>query len=30
MSRVGKALKSPRPLITYQAKVEDDQIMIEV
>jgi len=30
MSRVGKALKSPKTLTTYKVQVEDDQIMIEV
>jgi nitrite reductase/ring-hydroxylating ferredoxin subunit len=30
MSRVGKALRSPRTLTTYKVQVKDDQIMIEV
>lgn len=30
ISAVGKALKSPRPLITYNVKVQDDKILIEV
>ncbi len=30
LSRVGKALKSPRPLATYNVKVEDDRIRIEI
>jgi 3-phenylpropionate/trans-cinnamate dioxygenase ferredoxin subunit len=30
ISKVSKALKSPRPLVTYNVKVEDDRIMIEI
>ncbi len=30
VSMVGKALKSPRPLTTYNVKVEDDKIWIEI
>jgi len=30
VSMVGKALKSPRPLATYNVKVEDDRIWIEI
>ena len=30
LSRVGKALKSPRQLTTYNVKVEDDKILIEI
>jgi 3-phenylpropionate/trans-cinnamate dioxygenase ferredoxin subunit len=30
ISAVGKALKSPRPLKTYNMKVEDDKILIEI
>ena len=30
LSRVGKALKSPRSLATYNVKVEDDRIWIEI
>ncbi len=30
VSMVGKALKSPRPLTTYNVKVEDDIIWIEI
>lgn len=30
VSMVGKALKSPRPLTTYNVKVEDDKILIEI
>ncbi len=30
VSMVGKALKSPRPLATYNVKVEDDKILIEI
>lgn len=30
VSAVGKALKSPRPLITYNVKVQDDNILIEI
>jgi 3-phenylpropionate/trans-cinnamate dioxygenase ferredoxin subunit len=30
MSRVGKALKSPKPLTVYKAQVKDGQIMIEL
>lgn len=30
MLTVSKALKSPRPLTTYQVKVEKDRIMIEI
>ena len=29
-SMVGKALKSPRPLATYNVKVDDDRILIEI
>ncbi|OGN98039.1 MAG: (2Fe-2S)-binding protein [Chloroflexi bacterium RBG_13_51_18] len=29
-SAVGKALKSPRPIVTYKVKVESDNIYIEV
>ncbi len=29
-SRVGSALKSPRPLMTYSVKVERGEIMVEV
>ena len=28
--RVSKALKPPRPLVTYNVKVEDDKILIEI
>ena len=30
MSAVGKALKSPRPLITYNVQVHDDKLLIEL
>ena len=30
LSKVGKALKSPRPLVTYNVKVEGDRILIEI
>lgn len=30
LSKVGKALKSPRPLATYHVKVEGDRILIEI
>ena len=30
LSRVGRALKSPRQLTTYNVKVEDDKILIEI
>jgi len=30
VSAVGKALKSPRPLVTYNVKVQDDKILIEI
>jgi len=30
VSMVGKVLKSPRPLATYNVKVEDDRIWIEI
>ena len=30
VSMIGKALKSPRPLATYNVKVEDDKIWIEI
>jgi len=30
VSAVGKALKSPRPLLTYNVKVQDDKILIEI
>jgi 3-phenylpropionate/trans-cinnamate dioxygenase ferredoxin subunit len=30
MSAVGKALKSPRPLVTYNVKVQDDKLLIEI
>ena len=30
MAMVGKALKSPRPLALYSAKVEDDKILVEI
>jgi len=30
VSMVGKALKSPRPLATYNVRVEDDRIWIEI
>jgi 3-phenylpropionate/trans-cinnamate dioxygenase ferredoxin subunit len=29
MSAVGKALKSPRPLVTYDVKVQDDRLLIK-
>jgi len=30
VSRIGKALKSPRPLDVYNVKVEDDRILIKI
>jgi len=30
VSAVSKALKSPRPLVTYNVKVQDDKILIEI
>ena len=30
LSRIGKAIKSPRPLATYNVKVEDDRIYIGI
>ena len=30
VSMIGKALKSPRPLATYNVKAEDDRIWIEI
>jgi len=30
ISAVGKALKSPRPLVTYNVKLQDDKILIEI
>jgi len=30
VSVVGKVLKSPRPLTTYNVKVEDDKILVEI
>ena len=30
MSRVGKALKPPSPIATYNVKVEDDRILIAI
>ena len=30
VSMIGKALKSPRPLATYNVQVEDDRIWIEI
>ena len=30
LSKVGKILKSPRQLTTYNVRVEDDKIMIEI
>ncbi|MFC2036007.1 Rieske (2Fe-2S) protein [Chloroflexota bacterium] len=30
MSVVGKALKSPRPLLTYDVQVHDDKLLIEL
>ena len=30
ISTLSKALKSPRPLVTYSAKVEDDRILVEI
>lgn len=29
ISKVGKALKSPKPLVTYNVRVEGDRILIE-
>jgi len=29
-SRIGKVLKSPRPVATYNVKVEDNSILIEI
>ena len=30
LSMVGKAIKSPRPIVTYNVKVQDDRIYIEI
>ncbi len=30
MSRIGKALKSPRPLSTYNVDIQGDKILIEI
>ena len=30
ISRIGKVLKSPRPLTVYNVKVEDDSVLIEI
>lgn len=30
ISKVGKALKSPRSLVTYKVKIEDDRMLIEM
>jgi len=30
LSVVGKAIKSPRPIVTYNVKVQDDRIYIEI
>jgi 3-phenylpropionate/trans-cinnamate dioxygenase ferredoxin subunit len=30
ISKVGKILKSPRPLPTYEVRVEDDKILVEI
>jgi 3-phenylpropionate/trans-cinnamate dioxygenase ferredoxin subunit len=30
ISKVGKILKSPRPLTTYKVRVEDDKILVEM
>ena len=30
LSKIGKALKSPQSLTTYNVKVEDDRVMIEI
>lgn len=30
LSSVGRVLKGPRPIITYQVKVDGDSIMVEV
>ena len=30
VSKIGRALKSPRPLIIYNVRVEDDKILIEI
>ncbi len=30
IAAVGKALKPPRPLVTYNIKVEDDRILVEI
>ena len=30
VSAVGKALKSPRPLVTYNVKAQDDKIIMEI
>ena len=30
MSKIGKALKSPRPLTTYNVKIEGDRILVEI
>lgn len=30
ISKVGRALKPPKPLVTYNVKVEDNRILIEI
>jgi nitrite reductase/ring-hydroxylating ferredoxin subunit len=30
LSKVGKTLKSPKPLTTYKVQIEDDRAMIEI
>lgn len=30
LSKLGKAIKSPQPLTTYQIKVEGDRVMVEI
>ena len=30
ISTIGKALKSPRPLVTYTVKVQDDKLLIGI
>lgn len=30
ISRIGKVLKSPRPIFTYNVKVEGDSVLIEI
>lgn len=30
VSAIGKSLKSPRPLVTYNVKIQDDKILIEI